>query len=93
MDPTHPATEPPNSAPPCPHGMLCAAVLAYLQGQDAYSVDDCLKICLEHGIQVRAGALTLGAGAGLADEQRAGAEAGAAAGAASVHVAAGSACP
>ena len=77
MDPTHPSTQPPNSAPPCPHGMLCAAVLAYLQGQDAYNVDDCLKICLEHGIQVRAGALTLGA----------------AAGAASVHVAAGSACP
>ena len=34
--------------------MPCATVLAYLQGQDAYSVDDCLKICLEHGIQVGA---------------------------------------
>jgi hypothetical protein len=42
--------------------MPCATVLAYLQGQDAYSVDDCLKICLEHGIQVgaRSGAYVAG---------------------------------
>lgn len=32
-----------------------AAVLPYLQSHDAYSVDECLKHCLEHRIQVGGG--------------------------------------